>query len=254
MKRLVLFLLLVCVMISVVGCGSNSSNNITTSKITLHSGVMFGDTIEAIKAKESGEPSEEREYLSLNDILTQYNTESYKRGFGSGRFINYSLRYKNMNVAGFDDCDIEYCTDIDGHLTDMVYIISEESWISDEKIEAFDPLYQNLKEKYGQPTSHDDDQFMMITGKSMEGHACAYITNNYLGSICSLRQYEEWLVPYSNDYMKIELCEEYLAPYPTDRSMFFKTVYLSYSYVSADEVNEARNKVQEEKVAVYDDL
>ena len=54
--------------------------------------------------------------------------------------------------------------------------------------------------------------------------------------------------------MKIELCEEYLAPYPTDRSMFFKTVYLSYSYVSADEVNEARNKVQEEKVAVYDDL
>ena len=166
MKKIV-SLFLVAIIITSLFAGS-----VYAEDFTIHSGVVFGDTKEDVKAKEK---------LSL-----EYETAT-------------SLVYSGK-VAGYDEAKIEYqFYEADGKLYDALYKFKYLSnSTSNTARKQREELEKLLKSKYGEPINKNDGLYYSLWGKE-----------NVVLETSDYTEQTVWTVAGDNSIIVITLITEY---------------------------------------------
>lgn len=220
MKRFFTILLTLSVfLISIIG-------NAFADEFQLRNGIIFGDTLETIKQKET---------LPFKSI-TDDNTSAW---FGNGKIsgIDGQVRFDFSEDAGI--------------LTDMLYAFD----ITDNK-DILDNDYSKLKNglirKYGDPLGNVGGSAHIITGQAF----------NYSGMIIALyrevlngggdfRDYDEWIIHCDEYNVKIDLVSYY---YRNRNYEYSYENLISYHYYKDDDLLDAIQQQQEENDAIDNDL
>lgn len=192
---------------------------------TLRNGIVFGDSFEKVKEKETLSFSSEEDDKS-------------------------ELEYKGK-IAGIDGRVIYYFDEETGKLTDMIYKFDSET--SKDPIDSdYSKLYSSLVRKYGTPLSNTGGSLHLITGKAIESGAGYIGLYKYLLSgDGDYRDYDEWIVETDEGSVKIDLFSFYVRSKNYD---YYFYNYLSYHYFSSDELINALQEKQDENTAIDNDL
>ena len=217
MKKTILLLLTAMIVFSCQHC--------LAEDFVLRNGILFGDSFDTIKQKET---------------LTFYSEEDDKS----------ELQYKGK-IAGIDG-RVFYYFDIEtGKLTDMLYKFDSES--SKDPIDAdYSTLYSSLVRKYGTPLGNTGGSLNIITGKAIESGAGYIGFYKYLlNGDGNYRDYDEWIVETDDGSVKIDLFSFYVRS--KDYDYYFYN-YLSYHYFTIDDLANALQEKIDENTAIDNDL
>ena len=155
MKRLYAITIVLCVILTLSGCGGDGNSNDSSDEgFSLRNGIHFGDSFEQVKEKET---------IELNDLKTyaefyssddeEADTESEENPETANLTVVSS---KYGTIANIENSRVEYTFDSD-HLTEMQYTLGKYDDISDSSsLEAtlkdnFETVVGTLVEKYGEP-------------------------------------------------------------------------------------------------------
>lgn len=213
----------ICLLVAMILClaGSAFAEN---EDFQLRNGIIFGDTMNIVKQKET-----------LTEITFENESELQYEGTIAG--INGSVRY--------------YFDEENGKLTDMLYSFSSYS-SRDLMNSDYSKLQESLLRKYGTPLGNTGGFFYLITGKALrEINIFVNTTIFFFNGDGDFADYDEWIVN-RNDYnVKIDLISSYARKEGEDYQ--FK-LNLSYHYYTDAEYWDKVQKKQEENAAIDSDL
>lgn len=195
-------------------------------EFTLHSGIVFGDTLETVKEKEAGK-------MTIQD----------------GSKDKTNKVWFNGTIAGMEG-HVRYDFDEDtGKLIEMLYTFNGMPK-SDECDDAYKTLKDGLLRKYGSPLGNTGGTIHIITGQGFE--YAAMLINLYestnIGS-GDIRDYDEWIVECDGYYVKIDLVSFYIKASDTDYK-----INLSYHYFTDKDRENAVQEKKNKENSVDDDL
>lgn len=213
----------ICLFVAMILClaGSALAEN---EDFQLRNGIVFGDTLDIVKEKET-----------LTD-LTRENESN--------------LQYKGT-IAGIDGSVEYYFDEENGKLVDMVYTF--ESYDSKDLMNSdYSKLSNSLLRKYGTSLGNTGGDLYLVTGKAFEKFGAFVGMYIYLlKGNGDYVDYDEWIIKCGDYNVKIDL----VSAYARDKSYnYFYKINLSYHYYTdADYMDEVQKK-QEENAAVDNDL
>ena len=219
-KSLVLLLALVLLMFI-------SVNAFSENDFQLHNGVLFGDTLETVKAKEEGT-------LTIQSDSEEKTDKVWFDGTIAG--MEGSVRF---------DFDEKTNT-----LTDMLY-----SFDSSSNKDSIDNQYSKLRDslirKYGTPLGNTGGTLHAITGTAIEYAATLILLYQYIEGDGDLRDYDEWIVDSNGYHVKIDLVSVY---YRTKNYDYTYLNSLSYHYYTDEDLINYLNEKQAENDIIDNDL
>ena len=147
---------------------------------TIHSGVIFGDTKEEVKAKETLDSGE------------------------SGLINSGDCLIYNGKVAGYDDTNVFYQFDeTSGKLFNALYYFRG---LGDQGNNQYKKFKEQLEKKYGEPLNKKDEIYYEIWGNK---DLSFYINGVYYLSRQRLYDHNVWVVPYNGYKVVISLVQQY---------------------------------------------
>lgn len=191
----------------------------------LRNGILFGDTLEIIKQKET------LPFKSITD-------DNLKAWFGNGKIsgIDGQVRF---------DFDEET-----GKMKEMLYAFDT----TDNK-EFVDSDYEKLKNgllrKYGTPLGNTGGKINLITGEAFDYAALLIYLYQYIKGDGDFRDYEEWIVKCDGYNVKIDLVSYYYRD--KDYNYTYQNL-ISYHYYTDEDALNAIQQKQEENDTVDSDL
>ncbi len=193
----------------------------------LRNGIMFGDALDTVKAKEVT--------LLLEDQSIDATDRLWFRGTIAG-------------IEGEARFDFDLTT---GGLTDMLYVFSTNNVSLETARNNYSNLFEGLKRKYGQPLGNIGGTLHIITGLAFE-HSLGMIV--LLEAIDlgggDIQDYSEWIVE-ANEYMvKIDLVRFYY----TMGDETYYGVDLSYHYFTQEDLDSAIREKQQKNDIMESDL
>lgn len=195
-------------------------------EFSLRNGIVFGDTLDEVKQKET---------LPIESSSEDKTDKVWFEGTIAG--MEGSVRF---------DFDEET-----GKLTDMLYSFdskSDRDFIDSD----YSTLYKSLNRKYGTPLGNTSGSLYIITGPAIENAATIIALYKYLlEGTGDFRDYDEWVVEADGYKVKIDLVSYYV------RDSDYKYSYynaVSYHYFTDDDYTAAIEGKLEENAAVDNDL
>ena len=213
----------ICLFVTMILClaGSAFAEN---EDFQLRNGIVFGDTMDIVKQKET-----------LPEI--NYENES-------------ELQYEGT-IAGIDGSVEYYFDEENGKLTDMLYSFSAYS-SRDFMNSDYSKLKESLLRKYGTPLGNIGGDLYLITGKAPDEFGAfvgTYIF--FFNGDGDYVDYDEWIVNCNGYNVKIDL----ISAYARDKSYnYHYEINLSYHYYTDADYMDEVQKIQEENAAVDNDL
>ena len=221
MKRMVCLML---VMLVLAGMGIFAS----ADDFQLRNGILFGDSEEEIRNKETLEIGE---------------SSSSERDDGT----KYIYSDEGM-IAGFDDANVNYYFK-DNEMYDMEY----EFYTDKENYKTiYDTLYKNLSKKYGNSIKAlDDGHFVKTEAQNMDNYFILAVAA-YGGGIADLSDVDEWVVKCDDYYVKIEMRYSYYA-FKSSKDLAY-TVYVDYMKYTNDDLATVIEQAANDAAAAQADL
>lgn len=191
----------------------------------LRNGIVFGDTLEDVKQKET---------LTIRSSSVDKTNNVWFEGKIAG--MDGSVRFD------FDEGT--------GKLIDMLYEFNSSS-----KKDFIDSDYSTLKKglirKYGNPLGNTGGSLHLITGPAVESSALMIILYQYINGSGDIRDYDEWVIESNGYNVKIDLMSFYTRD---DDYNYTYYNYLSYHYYTDDDYLNAVQEKIDENTAVDNDL
>ena len=191
----------------------------------LRNGIMFGDTLEAVKSKET---------LTIQSSSVDKTNNVWFDGKIAG--MDGSVRF---------DFDEET-----GKLTEMLYSFKTRS-TKDSVDSEYSTLYQSLVRKYGNPLGNTGGNMHLITGEAIESAATIIALYMIIGGTGDFRDYDEWIVDCGSYNVKIDLISYYYRTKDYDYTYGNK---LSYHYYTNEDYLSAIQDKLNENAAIDNDL
>ncbi len=186
----------------------------------LRNGIVFGDTLETVKQKET---------FSLEQDQEEKTTAVWFEGYtDDGGYLQ--IRYD------FDEDT--------GALTDMLYDF-EYSESTDSLVSDFFLLADDLTEEYGSPLGFTDGEISIISGPAFD--QALFLTGFFsaYGGIGEIFDYSEWIVRCDGYYVKVDLIS---FVYGDEEDLRYQNM-VSYHYFTDKDFQEALQAKQEEEEA-----
>ncbi len=225
-RHLIALALFFAMLLSCFGCAFADEDN---GGFTLRNGIMFGDTIDDILAKET----------------TLKSAYSYSDSYDD----NYATFWGT--ICGYERSKCVFSFDENNMLYDMLYIFemydTQNSWgikDSSESDAIYETIYNGLKRKYGEPLySNGNNPCHIIVGSAFDSFAPTIdsIDNR------EFENYFEWIVDANSYYVKIDftLGISYLSSRDDARYM----VLLSYhKFTDSDYEARIAEKLHEQEI------
>lgn len=196
---------------------------------SLRNGVLFGDTIDIVKSKETLE------------IDTSKGDE-------------YNLYTVSGTIAGISGTSIWYRFDeTTGLLYDVRWQLPSYS-SADYSDDDYSKLYKALVNKYGEPLGYKNGSCYIITGSALT--AASGVTELYKmlfdNGVGDMRDYAEWDVKTSDgNHVKIEIAQYYYGTSYSDRKYH---INVGYSPFTDEDLENALKEKREENAAVMNDI
>lgn len=217
-----LALLMACMML--MGCACASAE-----EFSLRNGVMFGETMEQVKAKET---------LAVNDELGD----------------EHNLYTVKGTVAGISNVNLWYRFDeTTGELYDVRWELPNVT-SADTNDSNYDKLYDAMVKKYGKPLGFSDGNCYIITGSALSGAVTLTMLYSELfdNGVGDLLGYAEWDIDVGNgNHVKLEIAKYY---YGTSYSTREYSINVGYSCFTDADLEEARQEKRNETDAVMNDI
>ena len=218
MKKMVCFALALVLSLSV-------ATVLADGDFVLRSGILFGDTLETVHAKETT--------LTIEDGSVGKTNKVWFAGVISG--YNGSARF-----------DFDQTT---GGLTDMLYSFESFSTM-DQSNSQYEVLRAGLIRKYGQPLNNPEGTYHAVKGLSFEHSQILIDLWKQLGEgqgKGDVNYYDEWIVECDGYNVKIDLVNYYYGV----RGTYYYSVDLSYRCFMED-VNEGPSVVNADDIVDKD--
>ncbi len=224
MKRLICFLLLSAVLLASVQTAAFADS------FTLRNGILFGDSCETVKSKET------IPFSDSDDIVEDEGIRHIATLSGT--------------VAGIDGCEVMFFFTPDDKLFEMKYsymFVDSKSEIEND----YETIYDGLVRKYGKPLSNSGGKISLITTHAIDGAAVLIGLYNLLEMDADYMDYNEWIVETDgSNSVKIEMISFYTGDYD-DRAYHLN---VGYRLFSPDDMDQAIAEQQEKRAVVDDDL
>lgn len=182
-KRIISSIIIVGVLFSFIHVVSFADS------FSLRNGIMFGDSYETVKSKETM-PFNEADDSVLDSGIRQVFT-------GKGK------------VAGLDDGQIMFRFTPDNKLYEMKY---DYTFISSKETIEYDyeTIYNGLVRKYGEPLNYSDGNISLITTIAIDGALGVVGMFNSINAAADYIDYDEWIVELGDgNNIKIEIISYY---------------------------------------------
>lgn len=183
------------------------ANALAEKEFPLHNGILFGDSLDTVKAKEEGK-------VTIQDGSKEKTNKVWFSGTIAG--AKGSVRFD------FDEST--------GGLTDMLYTFNDMP-TTKECDARYNELRDGLIRKYGDPIGNTGGTIEVVTGLAFE--YAATLMNLYesmkIGT-GDLRSYDEWIIDCDGYFVKIDLVSYYIKASDTDYK-----VNLSYHYYTGEQ-------------------
>ena len=193
------------------------------SDFTLRNGILFGDTMEEILAKEK--------------TLTRTSDDS---------------NWFKGKIAGYSNAQCGFYFDDNNKLQSMDYDFSSSCTSRDSTNEVYKKLYQSLVRQYGKSEGNTGGTVELITGPAIDRLALyVYLLGTLDKNAGDYYDYDEWIVDCDSYHVKIDLVSYYWrnSDYEYDYH-----VDLSYhKYTDAEYLEKLQEKKSEQN-EVDDDL
>ena len=202
------------------------------SSFSLRNGIMFGDTLEDIKSKET---------FVINEKKSFYGEDDDKSAM---------VVTEEVTISGYDGY-ITFLFDKEGKLNEMGYTFSKIS--NQDNTNRYDVLKSSLSRKYGDPLDINDGFYFPINTVLFYLHGV--ISQEYNSG--EIQDYDEWVVDINKkEHVKIDLFSV------SDKGGYnSKTTYetnIAYKYYTDEELAEAvqsqKEALKEEQEAIDKDL
>ena len=212
-------MIVVCILLFI-----NCSVSLAEEEFALRNGILFGDTLDIVKQKET---------LALNSSDDKINNVWFE---GTIAGMSGSVRFDfNEETGG---------------LTDMLY--SFDTYSSKDSVDNdYSTLKKSLIRKYGNPIGNTGGSLHIIVGPAIEYGATIIALYKYIDGTGDFRDYDEWIVKANGYNVKIDLISCY-----TRDSDFEYTYYnvVSYHYYTDDDYLNAIQEKMDENAAIDNDL
>lgn len=180
--------------------------------------------------------------MSVDEVKAAEGNLDILRWDWTGEKYHNSLEYWYLPIAGIEGSSLEYKFDLESDLLyEIVYAFETNEAEKEKKhvLEQMIYLYNYLTDKYGEPLHDGDgglfpsctDEFSMHIGSVKTG-------------ICTISAYAEWLIPYEDYWVVVDLVT-YGTGYPKIDSY---QVFLAYKQVSNEIVDRALQDYNDEQV------
>ncbi len=216
MKKFLVLILVLCIF------GSALANN---EVFQLRNDILFGDTLEIVKQKETL-PIQSGSADSTNDV------------------------WFTGTIAGMDGRVCYSFNEETGGLTDMHYEFSTSSG-KESNDNTYKKLSDGLIRKYGEPLNNPDGSLYIITGKAFEHVSILMAVLRMLSGRGDILDYDEWIVDCEGYHVKIDLVSYYGWTSSTG-NIYYSSV--SYHYYTDEEVMDELQKKTDENAAIDNDL
>ena len=180
------------------------------ARFVLRSGIMFGDSRQAVK---------EKEVFSLSETLSGNNLA------GKG------------TIVGCEDTGLSYYFDDSNGLKEMLYDFKRLN-SKDESDRRYETIYNGLVQKYGEPLDLDGNVLEFYT-KAFTMASGKLNVAKFTCEISDFGEFAQWLVEDGDDYVIIDLVSCY---WVSDKSYF--DLNLGYMCITKDEMNSAIERGQ----------
>ena len=192
-------------------------------EFTLRNGIMFGDTMDDILAKEK--------------TLTRKEDDS---------------NWFTGKIAGYNDADCGFYFDAEGKLKSMDYDFSNSCTSRESTNEVYKKLYNSLVRQYGKAKGNTGGSCELITGPAMTNMAIwVYLLGSMDKCAGDYYDYDEWVIDTNGYHVKIDLISYYYRDSDYEYSYFCDLSYHMYTDQEyADELQQKRDEQNE----VDDDL
>ncbi len=202
---------------------SISSIGFAEEEFKLRNGIMFGDTIEEIVAKE-----------------TSLTREGENSNWFKGK------------IAGYSNAECGFYFDDNGKLISMDYSFSESCTSRESTNDVYKKLYQSLVRQYGKAEGNTGGSVELITGPAIDRMAMwVYLLGSFDKCAGDYYDYDEWIID-SNDYhVKIDLVSYYYRNSDYEYSYFLDLSY--HMYTDEEYLAKIDEKISEQN-EVDDDL
>lgn len=198
----------------------------SAEEFSLRNGIVFGDTLEIVKQKET---------LTIQSGSEEKTDKVWFDGAIAG--MDGSVRF---------DFDEET-----GKLTDMLYDFDskeDKNFVDND----YSTLEKSLKRKYGDPLGNTGGSLYIITGTAIENAATIIGLWKYmLDGDGDFRDYDEWIVEADGYKVKIDLISYYYRTKEYDYS--YKNA-VSYHYFTDEDYQNAIQEKKDENAIVDNDL
>lgn len=192
------------------------------SDFTLRNGILFGDTIDDILAKEK--------------TLKRASDDSY--------------RFEGK-IAGYTDTGCIFSFDDDGKLVSMRYDFSDSCYSKESTSDVYDKLYQSLVRQYGKAKGNRNGTTYIITGPAIDTMA---VWVYFLGALGDNKgdyyDYDEWVIDAKDYHVKIDLVSYYYRNSDFEYQYFCDLSYLMFTDAdldaAIDEKMEKQNEVDQD--------
>ena len=217
MKKLVAVFLVLVMAVNLCGMAC-------ADEFKLRNGILFGDTIDDIVAKEK-------------TLTRESDTSNSFKG----------------KIAGYSDAECTFGFDDDGKLVTMNYSFSSDICTSRDKMnEVYKTIYESLNRQYGSPLGYTGGSCYLITGPAFTSMAVwVYWLGELDGCAGDYTDYDEWVVDADGYHVKIDMISYY---YRDNKYNYQYMVNVSYKMFTDDEYAEALSEKQGEREEVDNDF
>ena len=217
MKKFVGFLTAAILCLSLVTMGFADED------FTLRNGILFGDTMEELLAKET-------------TLIRESDDSNWFKG----------------KIAGYSNSRCGFYFDEDERLKSMDYDFSESCTSRDTTNDVYKKLYQSLVRQYGKPEGNTGGTVELITGPAIDRMALyVYLLGALDKNDGDYYDYDEWIIDCDSYNVKIDLISYYWRNSDYEYQYF---VDLSYHMYTDEEYYEKIQEKQTEQNEVDDDL
>lgn len=235
---------LICVIVAILLAFSMSSA--LAEGFTLRNGIVFGDSMEDVLAKETLEVDEIEDGSDEEASATTDNDDS-----DDETDHPYWITTCEGTVAGIDNSYIKYNFDADKMLREVIYYFETYS-SKDTSDSDYETINNGLIRKYGSPLGYSNGDCYIFTGAALESAVIsAYIFSDLLDGYGDIRDYDEWDVDTGDYHVKIEQVQFY---YGSSYSELKYAHQMSYTYFTDDELQAEKDAKRESQEAVDNDL
>lgn len=202
-------------------------------EFTLRNGIVFGDTMEDVLAKET---------FTISEVVDEKDDKD--------REYPYSISTGKTTLADISNSYIWYRFDENKQLREVVYEF-RSSTNRDTADNDYGTVNSGLIRKYGNSLGYSNGACYIFAGTALIGAAKMVGLYKAIGGYGDLRNYDEWDVKSGNYHVKIEQVEYYYGSSSVERKYCHR---VSYTYFTDDDLNELLQQKKDSQASIDNDL